>query len=253
MGGVRMINDASRSDEVLHSFSEFVSEGCGIKLYDYQLQPARAILESIRFKQRLTIVLDFPILSGKDELLAQLEIYLMRMLNDQKMRTVVVNYSDENNLTAVMRLGDRLNSNVFTSFYWKMVGLDFVLGEGRTIFYSMQAITIGEPIQSNLLLIVNEAQNVDPDEYDRLNEMFTSDRGVTRIICGTNFGGKNLLNREIRCAIIDEQEDGIKRLYKVTEEQARKENKTLDFKMANIEDLCCGKREEMLRSMFFSG
>lgn len=246
-----MNQDASRSDEVLRSFSKFVSEGCGIRLYDYQLQPARAILDSIRLKQGLTIVLVFPSMSGKDELLAQLEVYLMRMLNDLKMSIVVVNSSDSDTLIAVMRLGDRINTNVFTSYYWKMVGMDFVLGEGRTIFYSMEALNVGEPTQANLLLIVNEAQNKYPDEFDQLNETLTSGRKVTRIICGSKYGSQSLLSREIKRAIHDEQKDGIKRLFKVTEAQARKENKPLDFTLANIDDLIGGQRETEFKNMLF--
>jgi len=196
-----MNNLALSSSTILRSFSEFVSEGCGIKLYDYQLQPACAILDSIRLKQGLTIVLVFPSMSGKDELLAQLEVYLMRMLNDIKMRIVVVNSSDADTLTAVMRLGDRLNSNVFTSYYWKMVGMDFTLGEGQTSFYSMEALNVGEPTQANLLLVVNEAQRKNPDEFDQINEILTSGRKVTRIICGSDRGGHSLLSREINRAI----------------------------------------------------
>ena len=245
-----MKNLALSSSTTLRSFSEFVSEGCGIQLYDYQLQPAAAILDSIRFKQGLTIVLVFPGMSGKDELLAQLEAYLMRMLNDLKMRIVVVNCSDANTKTAVMRLGDRLNSNVFTSYYWKMDGMDFVLGEGWTIFYSMEALNVGEPTQANLLLIVNEAQNITPGAFDQLNESLTSGSKITRVICGSGYGGQNLLKRAKERAIQDEQKDGIRRLFEVTEVQARKENKSLDFTMDNIDELYGGSRAKELKNMF---
>lgn len=245
-----MNQDASRSDEVLFSFSEFVFEGSGIKLYDYQLQAAKAILDSIRLGLGLTIVLDFPIRSGKDELLAQLEIYLMRMLNDKKPRIVVVNPRDSMNLAAVMRLGDRLKTNIFTTFYWEMMGMDFVLGSARTYFYSLEAMLSEQPVLANLLLVVNDAGLVKPSDYDEFNQLLTAGRKITRVISGSPYKDGNLLEREKDQAIQDEEADGIKRLFEVTEEQATRENKNLEFTLANLGDFACGWREERLRAMF---
>ena len=245
-----MNQDASRSDEVLFSFSEFVLEGSGIKLYDYQLQVARAILDSIRLGLGLTIILDFPIRSGIDELLSQLEIYLMRMLNDKKPRIIIVNPRDSKNLTAVMRLEDRLRTNIFTTFYWEMVGMDFVLGSARTIFYSLEDILTFDPVLANLLLVVNEAGLIKQSEYDEFNQLLTAGRKITRVICGSPYKQDNLLEREKKRAIQDEEVDGFRRLVEVTEEQATRESKNLEFTLANLVDFESGRRKERLLGMF---
>lgn len=244
-----MNQDDSRSDEVLRSFQSFVSEGCGIELYDYQLQPARAILDSVRMGLGLTIVLEFPERSGTDELLAQLETYLMRMVDDLRHNIVVLNPTDEANLTSVMRLGDRLKSNIFTSFSWKMVGMNFILGRCRTVFYSMEAIIPGKPNPASLLLIVNEAENIHPEVFDHLNVLLTEGRKLTRLICGSEYDVDGFMPREIGRAIQDEKMDGIKRFFKVTEAQARKENKVLDFTLANLGELY-GEREKEFKTVF---
>jgi hypothetical protein len=245
-----MNQDASRSDEVLFSFSEFVFEGSGIRLYDYQLQPARAILDSIRLGLGLTIILDFPIKSGKDELLSQLEIYLMRMLNDKNPRIVIVNPRDSKNLAAVMRLEDRLRTNIFSTFYWEMERMGFVLGSARTYFYSLEAMFSEQIILANLLLVVNDAGLVKPSDYDEFNQLLTAGRKITRVICGSPKKEGNLLEREKGRAFQDEEVDGIRRLFEVTEEQATRENKNLEFTLANLGDFESGWREVRLRERF---
>jgi hypothetical protein len=227
-GAFRMNREASRSDAVLYSFSKFVSEGCGVDLYDYQLKPARAILESIRLDQGLTVVLDFPFQSGKDELLAHLAAYLMRMHNDKDRTILEINTSDEYHLVAVMRLGDRLNSNTLTQFRWKMDGMNFYIDKCRTIFLSMEAISTGRPIPADLLLIVNEAQIVLPTQYDKFISQLSPGRNLTRVICGTKYDDGCLLSTQMKLAIREEQKDGIKRVFTVAEAEICKENKVYE-------------------------
>lgn len=223
-----MNNPDASSNAVLESFKNFVSEGCGVDLYDYQLQAARAILDSIRLDLGLTIVMNFPFQSGKDELLAHLAAYLMRMLNDQERNILEINTTDEYHLVAVMRLGDRLNSNTLTQFRWKMDGMNFSIDKCRTIFLSMEAISVGEPAPADLLLIVNEAQIILPTQYDRFISQLSLGRNLTRVICGTKYDYGCLLSTQITQAIRAEAKDGIRRFFNVTETQVCKENKVYE-------------------------
>ena len=228
MGAVRMNEDASRSDALLNSFAKFVSEGCGVELYDYQLKPARAILDSIRLGLGLTIVLNFPFQSGKDELLAHLAAYLMRMLNDKDRTIVEVNTTDEYHLVAVMRLGDRLNSNTLTRFRWKMDGMNFHIDKCRTIFLSMDAIIVSKPIPADILLIINEAQIIIPSTFDKFSSQLSLVPNLTRVVCGTKYDEGCLLSTEMEHAIREEQKDGIRRVFEVTETEVCNENKVYE-------------------------
>ena len=52
----------------------------GIQLRDYQIGPARAIVESVRKRDGMSFVVIFPRQSGKNELQAQIEAYILFVL-----------------------------------------------------------------------------------------------------------------------------------------------------------------------------
>ncbi len=100
----------SRVREMLENFDCFTAEGGGVKLYGYQLEPARAIIESVRLNLGLTFVLVMPRQAGKDELLTHLLAYLMRNLSHKERGMVEVNptYKPQT-VQAVMRLENRMD------------------------------------------------------------------------------------------------------------------------------------------------
>jgi len=212
---------ASRSRTILRSFSTFVSEGCGINLYYYQLDPARAILESVRLNQGLTFVLDFPRNSGKDELLVQLKVYLLRMMNDKDRTMIEVNTSYQNQIDAIDRLGDSLHRNILTRGRWVQVSSIISLDKCNTIFLRNDDITDGRSIKADLLLIFNDAHEILPAQYDKKNKQLSARRKITRVLCGYDWGEGSLMTRERELAILEEQKDGIQRFFQVTEEQAK--------------------------------
>jgi phage terminase large subunit-like protein len=61
-------------------FSDVMS---GIQLREYQVGPAAAIVESVKRKAGRSFVIIFPRQSGKNELQAQIEAYLLFMLQEQ--------------------------------------------------------------------------------------------------------------------------------------------------------------------------
>ena len=218
-----MNEDASRSRMILRSFSTFVSEGCGIDLFYYQLHPARAILESVRLNQGLTFVLDFPPHSGKDELLVHLKVYLLRMLNDKDRTMIEVNNYCEDQIEAIDRLGNSLHRNILTRGRWVQESSILSIGKCSTLFLCADDITDGRSIKADLLLIFNNANDLPPTQYDKINKHLSARRKITRVLCGFDWGEGSLMSREREQAILAEQNDGIKRFFQVTEGQAKKE------------------------------
>jgi len=215
-----MNNLVSRSRTILRSFSTFVSEGRGIDLFYYQLKPAQFILESVRLNQGLTFVLDFPRNSGKDELLIQLKVYLLRMMNDNDRTMIEVNTSYHNQIDAIDRLGDSLHRNILTRGRWVQVSSIISFDKCNTIFLRNDDITDGRSIKADLLLIFNNANAIPPEQYDKINRLLSPKRKITRVICGVDVGEGSIISREKELAILEEKKDGIQRYFHVTEDQA---------------------------------
>ena len=153
----------------IRNFETFTAKGGGVKLHRYQLEPARAILESVRLNQGLDLVVIMPRQAGKDELLAALKIYLMRMLWDKDRNIVEVNptYKPQT-IGAILRLENRMDANLLTRKRWKKRSDYYrMIGSCRTIFLSGdgQANVVGAT--ANLLLVINEAQDILPAIYEK--------------------------------------------------------------------------------------
>ncbi len=143
---------------------DFTRKGGGMTMRSYQLAPARAILESIRLSLGLDFVVIMPRQAGKDELLAHLKAYLMRVMCRKDRGIVEVNptYKPQT-IDAMLRLENRLDANLLTASRWKKRS-DFMrmIGGCRTAFYSGdgQANVVGAT--ADLCLIINEAQDILP-------------------------------------------------------------------------------------------
>ena len=60
---------------------QFTQHASSLKLRDYQQDVARSIVDSVVGKKGLTIVVVFPRQSGKNELQAQVETYLLSLFS----------------------------------------------------------------------------------------------------------------------------------------------------------------------------
>ncbi|HBG74698.1 MAG: hypothetical protein A2X25_11745 [Chloroflexi bacterium GWB2_49_20] len=235
----------------IRSFSGFVAEGCGVDLYDYQLLPAQAVLESVRLGQGLTFVLNFPRQSGKDELLAHLQAYLMRMSNDKDRTILEVNSNLENHRIALWRLEERLSSNVFTRSRWARLGDTVAIDKCRTTFLPADGVPDGKVAPASLLFIVNDAQDIWPAWFDMEFSHLAARPKLTRLVCGSSWDEQSLLSREIRHARRDEDKDGIQRLFRITALDVGKENQNY----ANfIDDVVqrYGRENPLVKTQYFS-
>jgi hypothetical protein len=64
---------------LLRDITRFSAEASGLTLRSYQVAVAKAIVTSVRREQGLSFVVLFPRQSGKNELQAQLETYLLAL------------------------------------------------------------------------------------------------------------------------------------------------------------------------------
>lgn len=238
--------------QIARNFDKFTARGGGIRLYFYQLEPAKAILDSILHNRGLTIVIVISRQAGKDELLVNLISFLLTLFAHREKEIVITNptYKPQTQ-KMIMRLENRLSHNILTKIFWKK-RTDFMrmIGSAIANFLSAdgQANVVGAT--ASLALFINEAQDTDPGVVDKNFMPMTASTNATRVICGTVWTSKTLLAREMRAAKEAEKKDGIKRLFLYTADDVRKVNpaygKFVDGQIAKL-----GRQHPLVKTQYF--
>lgn len=238
--------------QIAKSFDKFAERGGGIRLYFYQLEPAKAILHSIFNGLGHTIVIVISRQAGKDELLVNLLAFLLNLYAHREKEIVITNptYKPQTQ-KMIMRFENRLSHNLLTKLFWKK-RTDFMrmIGGATANFLSAdgQANVVGAT--ASLALVTNEAQDTDIATYDKNFVPMTASTNATKVICGTVWTSKTLLAREMRAAKAAEEADGIKRLFLYTAVDVRKVNKAygmfVDGQVAKL-----GRQHPLIKTQYF--
>lgn len=206
------------------SLAGYARHFLGIRLRPYQLEAAQAVLDSIHAKAGRSIVILFARQSGKDELSAVLKAYLLVRFRVKERGIVEVNptYKPQT-INAIARLEDRLRIHPALRTMWRKRS-DFIrrVGRAQVTFLSGDAKANVVGAVASLLLIVNEAQDVDPAVYDRNFAPMAASTNATRLFLGTAWTSHTLLSRELRHARQAEQADGIRRVYTYDADDVRR-------------------------------
>lgn len=234
------------------SFDRYTFKAGGIQLRPYQLEPAKAILNSIKNKLGMSFVVIISRQSGKDELAANLKAYLMTRFQDYELGIVEVNptYKPQT-INAIMRLENRLSHNLLSKLHWKKRS-DFMrmVGKCTTSFLSgdVNANVVGAT--ASLLLIVNEAQDISPAQYDKKFAPMVASTNATRIFFGTQWTSQTLLHREEKAALEAEAKDGLRRVFKYTADDVRKVvpyyGKFVDGEISKL-----GRNHPLIKTQYF--
>jgi len=252
-GGVERKQLKRVAKQYMRSVPNFVRLGTGIRLRPYQTRPLGAILNSIDKGLGLSFVIVFPRQSGKDELMANLKIYLMCILSPWEHSIVEVNptYKPQT-INAIMRLEVRMNLNPLTYTRWRKRS-DFIrqIGMCRTSFLSGdgQANVVGAT--ASVLLIINEAQDILPAIYDKKFAPMCASTNATKIFCGTVWTSNTLLAREMRVAKKLQAEDGIRRLFMVDADVVSKYHKPYGLHVAERVG-ALGRQNPMVKTQYFN-
>ncbi|MGB8212036.1 MAG: hypothetical protein WCE68_00625 [Anaerolineales bacterium] len=236
----------------LRNFSTFAARAGGVKLYRYQLEAANGILESVRFNLGRTFVVSMARQSGKDEMVTQLLIYLMRCLFQKDRTSVVVNPTYEpQTLQAIQRLESRLEANLLTRKRWNKRGEFYrMIGTCRTAFLSGDGEANVVGATANLLLVINEAQDIEPAVYEKNFAPMAASRNATRVFLGTPWTSTTLLAQMTRLCRQEEQADGIQRVFISTAEDVRKENERYG-KFVDGEVRRLGRSHPFVKTQYF--
>lgn len=165
----------------------FTERTGGIRLREYQCGPMLSILKSVLGHRGLSFVVMFPRQSGKNELQAQLECYLLALLSPTQAEMVKISPTwKPQSLNAMRRLERVLQRNTITQRLWRREsGYIYRVGSARMLFFSgaPEANIVGAT--ASTLLEVDEAQDVSIAKYDKDIAPMAASTNATRVFWGT--------------------------------------------------------------------
>jgi hypothetical protein len=238
---------------VLKDVCLFVEHTSGLKLREYQVFVARSVAESVIFREGKSFVVMFPRQSGKNELQAQIETYLLTLLSQIECEIVKVSPTwKPQSLNAMRRLQRVLENNILVQSMWKKEsGYIYKIGKARIFFFSgsPEANIVGAT--AGHLLEVDEAQDVLVSKFDKDIAPMAASTNATRVFWGTAWTSDTLLARELRAAKEAEKRDGQRRVFVMTAADVAKEVPAYGvFVAEQVAKL--GRNHPMIRTQFFS-
>lgn len=183
----------------------FARLGNGLKLRKYQQEVAHTIVRSIMNGLGLTIVVQFPRQSGKNELQALVEAYMLTLLMQDEVEIVKVCPTwKPQTLNAMRRLQRVLAGNMIAAGRWlKENGYIYRIGKARIFFLSGEPSANVVGATASTLLECDEAQDVLPSKWDKDFLPMAASTNATRVLWGTAWTSTTLLAREMRLALPD--------------------------------------------------
>lgn len=231
----------------------FAERASGICLRGYQRPVAQAIVDSVLNHRGLTFVVMFPRQSGKNELQAQVEAYLLMVFSAAEAEMVKVSPTwKPQSLNAMRRLERTLGKNWIAKGLWvKEQGYIFRSGGARMFFLSGSPTANIVGATASTLLECDEAQDVLPDKWDKEVAPMAASTNATQVFWGTAWTSRTLLARELRAAEEAEKKDGIQRVFRLTADDVRREveayGRFVDAQVAKL-----GRNHPFVRTQFFS-
>ncbi len=201
----------------------FIRHTSSIQLRPYQVEPIARLRESIINNYGDTIIIVFPRQSGKDEFIIQLMAYLLYTYSEFPLSMVAVNptYKPQT-VNAIIRFDQVLSRNPLTSDLWHKNGQFMrLVDQARISFLSGDSKSNVVGATASLLLIVNEAQDINASFYQRNFHPMVASTHATRLLAGTLWTSTTFLSQEIRHAQYSEKLDDRQRLFMVDADHVR--------------------------------
>ena len=248
-----MTNLVELLKKLLRDVVLFVRYASGLKLRTYQEAVARAVVHSVLHQQGLSFVIIFPRQSGKNELQAQLQSYLLALLSNQEVEMVQVSPTwrpqTEN---AMHRLEGVLSKNLILKDRWeKHHGHIYQVGRARLTFLSGSPTSNIVGATANLLLSVDEAQDIQINKFDKDIAPMAASTNATRVFWGTAWTATTLLAREEKAALARQEKDGLQRVWRINVNDVAAEVPAYgQFVAAQVNKL--GRSHPMVKTQYYS-
>ena len=210
---------------LLRNIVLFCEHSSSIILRTYQEDVALTIVDSIINKKGLSFVVIFPRQSGKNELQAQIETYLLLLYSTSDAEMVKISPTwKPQSLNAMRRLQRVLERNLMTRNTWrKESGYIYKIGSARLTFLSGATTSNVVGATATVLLQCDEAQDVSIAKWDKEINPMAASTNATKIFWGTAWTSNTLLYREKILAMDKQKKDGKRRLFVIDADRVRKE------------------------------
>ena len=230
----------------------FIEFGSGLSLRSYQREVARAVCDSVINGLGLSFAVMFPRQSGKNEIQAQIETYLLSLLRRRGAEIIKISPTwRPQSLNAMRRLERVLARNTVTRKSWqKESGYIYRVGGARITFLSgaPEANIVGAT--ASTLLEVDEAQDVEIAKYDKDIAPMAAATNATRVFWGTAWTRRTLLARELRTAREAERRDGRRRAFVCSADEVSAEVPAYARFVAE-QTARLGRHHPMVRTQYF--
>jgi hypothetical protein len=187
----------------------------GVPLRPYQLEPARAVLDSVLHRRGCTFTVMMSRQAGKNELSAQLEAYFLNLF--QRRGGSIVKAAPTFHpqiVNSILRLERALDNELNRGRWSRQLGSMVQLGRARIFFYSGEPESHVVGATASLLLEIDEAQDFDEEKYLKDFRPMGATTNVTTVLYGTAWTADTLLERARRENLRLEALDGVRRDFR---------------------------------------
>src|SRR5215213_3286720 len=186
------------------------------RLRGYQLAPARAIAESVTRALGCQFAVVFSRQAGKDEMLAQLTSWLLTRYQAAGGSIVLAAPTLAQANVSRDRLVARLRDSPLTvGRIRQREGYIVEVGQAAARFLSARESANPRGQTASLLLVANEAQDIDPAIWDARFDPMAASTNATTVFMGTVWDRTGLLHRQMEHLAALQAADGRQRVFLV--------------------------------------
>lgn len=183
-------------------------------LRPYQIEVGRAVLESVYHRRGLTISVEIARQGGKNELSAQIELLLLVAHTLRNADAVKCTPTfDPQAKVSLDRLWSRIQAAGLARVAAREDGHIIRIGRARQVFLSAEPTSNVVGHTASILLEVDEAQDVDPEKFDKDFRPMAASTNATTVYYGTAWDETSLLEQVKQRHLALERKDGVRRHF----------------------------------------
>ena len=221
-----------------------------MQLRPYQLEVARAAVNSIENEMGLTLSVEIARQGGKNELSAHLEVLLLTLYMARGGNLIKCSPTFKpQTIISMERLKQRLGDFGFDGIYRTQMGYVIHLGSAKAIFLSAEESSSVVGHTADVLLEVDEAQDVNKEKYSKELRPMGSSTNVTTVLYGTTWDDSTLLEEVKQANLELEKKDGIRRHFRYDWQEVGRCNPDY-LKFVGAERKRLGEQHPMFRTQY---